>query len=419
MPQGPAKAGLFDYTLSKQLTNMATFSIGEPSVKPKPQQWTPFALGFRPFFLLAGLSAVLMLAWWSLSFTLGPATQSYYGHVGWHGHEMIFGYSIAVVAGFLLTAARNWTGFPTLNGKPLAALALWWVLGRILPFFPLPAALIAVVDLSFLPILAFALFRPLWKGQHYKSFLFVVMILGMALANLFVHLDLLGYMENTARFGLYSGLYLILILIALMGGRVIPYFTERSLEGFTRGGRPMIEYGAFATLMTLAIADSLELDAIKVALAALFTGLFHALRYWGWFTPRVFSVPLLWVLHSAYLWLIVGFFLKFAAAQDWVSPFVALHALTVGGIGIITLGMMARVGLGHTGRELVVPSSVIIGFGLINLAALLRVVMPLAAPGQYPLWVALSGALWAMSFALFVLAYLPMLLKSRVDGQPG
>lgn len=400
---------------------MATFSIGEPTLRPKPSQWTPFALAFRPFFLLGGLSASLMLAWWSLSFTLGPQTHSYYGHIGWHGHEMIFGYGVAVAAGFLLTAARNWTGRPTASGRYLAALAGLWLLGRLLPFAAglVPAPLIALVDGAFLYVLTFALARPLWKGQHYKSFLFVAMLLGMALANTLVHLDVLGYAPGLAHLGLYSGLYLLILLIAVMGGRVIPYFTERSLEGFTRKERPMVEYGAFATLIALAIADGLQLAPIKVALAALCAGLFHALRYAGWFTPRVYRVPLLWVLHTAYLWLVLGFFLKAAAAQGWLSSFVALHALTVGGIGIITLGMMARVGLGHTGRELRVPPSVVFGFALLNVAALLRVLMPLLWPEAYSLWVGLSGALWSVSFALFVIAYTPMLLKSRVDGQAG
>ena len=192
-----------------------------------------FNLGFRPFFLLSGVFAVILMALWIPAFTAGRALSTYYGQIGWHSHEMIFGYVAGVIAGFLLTAVRNWTGRATATGGSLAALLTLWLLGRILPFFAatIPAWLISVVDLAFLPALTVSIAMPLMRQGEKRNLLFLPLMLGFFAGNLLVHLELLGLVPGVARHGVFLGLYLIILLIVIMGGRVIPFFTEAGFAG--------------------------------------------------------------------------------------------------------------------------------------------------------------------------------------------
>ena len=193
-----------------------------------------FALGFRPFFLLSGILAVILVAAWVSAFVGWLSFGSYYGQIGWHSHEMIFGYSCAVIAGFLLTAARNWTERPTASGALLAFLVVLWLAGRILPLFSaaLSGWLIALADLAFLPAVTVAIGVPLARKAEKRNLVFLAVLIVLFAANLLVHLDLLGFAPGLARRGVFLGLHLILLLIVIMGGRVIPFFTERALQGF-------------------------------------------------------------------------------------------------------------------------------------------------------------------------------------------
>ena len=380
-----------------------------------------FALGFRPFFLAAGVAAVTLLSIWLFLYSAGGRESTYYGSVGWHGHEMLFGFAVAVISGFLLTAVRNWTSIPTLSGKPLAALAGLWLLGRILPFFPeaLPSWLIATTDFLFLPIVAIALSVPLLKSGMKRNLIFIAVLLAMALANLLIHLQQLGFTNNTAALGTTLIINLIILLITIMGGRVIPFFIERALPGATVKRWRSIEVLAITTVLALVVADLFPSAGPITLVIALFAAASHGVRYVGWHNHRLWSVPLLWVLFSSYGWIIIGFLLKALAASGSVSPFLALHAFTVGGIGMLTLGMMARVSLGHTGRKMAAGRLLVLAFFLINLAALVRVLFPLALPEFYPHFIYLSGGLWIGAFLLFTIAYTPVLTRPRVDGRPG
>ncbi|MEK7230316.1 MAG: NnrS family protein [Candidatus Binatota bacterium] len=383
--------------------------------------FTLFALGFRPFFLMAGIFAVILMAIWAGAFVTNRPLTTYYGMTGWHSHEMIFGYACAVIAGFLLTAVRNWTGMETAKGPPLAGLSALWLAGRIMPFFPggLPPWLIALVDLLFLPALALSLAIPLVRGGQKRNLFFIPLLGAFALADLLVHLELFGFAYGSARAGNFLALDLIILLIVIMGGRVIPFFTERALSGVSPRKWQWLEWSSIASVIAFMLAELFLPGSIPAGVMAGLAAASNGLRLAGWYTKRFWAVPLLWVLHLGYAWVVVGFCLKTLAVLDLVPPQLTLHAFTVGGIGVLTLGMMARVSLGHTGRPLKAAGPVAFAFALINLAAVLRGIVPIIFPYWFLQLVALSGGLWILSFLIFVVIYTPILISPRVDGGLG
>lgn len=396
---------------------MALLNLDEP--RSSVRGWAPFALGFRPFFLLAGLAAVVLLLLWGWAFTTGHLLHNYYGYIGWHSHEMLFGYASAVIAGFLLTAARNWTGVQTLRGLPLALLALLWLAGRVAPFVSaLPPWLIALIDLSFLPLFAVALVVPLLRARHYQSLVFVAIATALFCGNLLIHLQRLGITSDTAQRGTYLTVDLILLTIVVMGGRVIPFFTEKGLSsGFVARSWRGVELTAPISVLLLGVFEVVWPEPLAVGLAAAAAAIANGWRLYGWYTRGVWRVPLLWVLHVGYAFLALGFALRALAAAGHFPPLLALHALTIGGIGGISLGMMARVTLGHTGRALEPPRLMSWAFAAVYGATLARVFLPFAVP--YHIAVGIAAALWVLGFGIFVVIYAPMLMRVRVDGRPG
>ena len=380
-----------------------------------------FNLGFRPFFLLSGMFAVILMGLWVPSFIGGRALSTYYGQISWHSHEMIFGYAAGVIAGFLLTAVRNWTGLATATGSSLAALVALWLLGRILPFFveTIPGWLISVVDLAFLPALTASIAVPLIRHAEKRNLLFLPLMLALFAGNLLVHLELLGGVPGVARYGIFLGLYLIILLIVIMGGRVIPFFTERALSGVVIKRRPLIEWLAPVTVIAFMFAELLFPNSQVAGVLAGLAAIINAIRVVSWYSHRCWQVPLLWVLHLGYGWIVVGFLLKAAAAFGLIAAQFTIHAFTVGGIGVLTFGMMARVALGHTARPLRVGSSMAVAFALLNVAAIFRGLLPAFLPLWFSQLILLSGLLWIAAFLVFVIVYMPILTQSRIDGQPG
>ncbi len=380
-----------------------------------------FALSFRPFFLLAGIFAVALIALWAPAFTGNYNLETYYGMIGWHSHEMIFGYTIAVVAGFLLTAVRNWTGIDTPTGAPLAALSALWLIGRIAPFFPneLPIWLIALSDLAFLPALAAAITVPLLRSGQKRNLIFLPLLAGLFLADLLVHLASFGFDIRIGRAGTFLGLDLIVLLIVIMGGRVIPFFTERRLAGVKPRRWRSVEWFSISTVIAFLLAELWAPDSWLSGILAMLAALSNGVRLGGWYTRKFWPVPLLWVLHVGYAWIVVGFFLRALGAAGWVPSQFTVHAFTVGGVGVLTLGMMARVSLGHTGRPLKVTISMVVAFVLINLAAAARGVLPIFFPEWFPQLIIVSAILWILSFLIFLFIYTPILVSPRMDGLPG
>ena len=380
-------------------------------------------LGFRPFFLLAGISAVCFILYW-LYLLNGGAAATAYAAVSWHAHEMLFGYTVAVIAGFLLTAEKNWTNLQTEQGLWLAILALLWLAGRIAPWLMLPAWLVALIDLSFLPLLALVLLRPLLKTSQYQHLIFVVILLVLFVADLLFHLGNLNSAWKISALGIRLAWLTIVFLITVMGGRVIPFFIERgtgSLRKVHQSRR--IDIIGFITLLAWIVATLIAPGHVYVAYLAGIAGILQLLRCWGWHLAALWRVPMLWILYLGYAWIPIGLFLYAYAVftAGTVSP--ALHAFTAGTIGMLTLGMMARVSLGHTGRAIESSPLLVTAFVLVTCGALLRVLGPLLLVHQlqipYLTIITGAGLLWALAFFLFVIGYVPILMQARVDGRPG
>lgn len=395
-------------------------SLSEQQYEARPAGLALFALGFRPFFLCAGIAAVVLMVIWLLGYTKRDPLLTYYGSSGWHAHEMLFGYVVAVVAGFLLTAVRNWTNSETMRGMPLAALTLLWLAGRILPLLLfIPPWMVALVDLAFLPVLAIVLAVPLVRAKQNRN-LFVVALLGvLMLANVLVHSEWLGYAMDTARLGEVLAIYTLVLLITVIAGRVIPFFIASALPAAKVLSRPAIDYMSIITVILLALSDLFSPSVRVVVVCALLAALVHAWRLRGWMVWAALTQPLLAVLLVGYAWLVVGFALLAFAYSGYISTMLAFHALMVGGIGVLTLGMMARVALGHTGRPLRASPLVALAFFLVNVAAIVRVAGPPLTLRYTQAVISAAGALWITGFVLFLVIYIPILVQPRVDGRPG
>jgi len=380
-----------------------------------------FALGFRAFFVLAGLSALMLIVLWNAIFKGELVHANYFVPNLWHAHEMLLGYSVAVVAGFLLTAVKNWTGRPTLSGDQLGSLCLLWLYGRILPFYAglLPDGLIALVDFLFLPLLAYRVSLPILQAKQTVNLVFVAILLVLAAGNGLVHAQMLGWTNASANLGIGLVLATLVVLILVIAGRVYPFFTERAISGTMVTKNPLIEGLSIASAVLVFALQLAHVSGTGLAVAAIIAALANFARVYGWYVPRIRYVPLLWVLYVGYGWIITGFGLTALAAYQLVLPSLALHAFTVGGIAVVTLGMMARVSLGHTGRALRVSNAIALAFVLINVAALLRVLLPIALPNWYDWLVYGSTLCWLAAFALFIVVYLPILTQARIDGQEG
>ncbi len=388
-----------------------------PTATGAPSGFALWNLGFRPFYLAAGVFAVLALVLWVAQFA-GWLAGTYLRDPLWHAHEMIFGYAFAVIAGFLLTAVCNWTGLSTPTGARLAAIVALWIAGRVLLATPWPL-LAAVADTAFALALAAGIGVPLVKSGNRRNYFFIALILAIGGANLAFHLAMNGPLDIPVRDMLQLGLNLIAFIMALMGGRVIPMFTANGVPGTQPVRRVWLERTALASLLVLLAADLAHLPAAVVAVIAGVSAAAHAWRLALWQPLRTRGTPLVWILHAAYAWLVLYLMLRALAGFGVVPPNLATHALTIGAIGGLTLGMMTRTARGHTGRPLRAEAAETACYVLINLAAFVHVFVPLAAPASYRDAAIVSGVLWAAAFALFVGKYWTILTRPRVDGRSG
>lgn len=379
-------------------------------------------LAFRPFFLAGGLLAVLAIPLWLAAFSGSlSGWQPAGGWLGWHRHELLFGFGLAIIAGFLLTAVQTWTGRPGLSGKPLAALALLWLAARVAWLVNAPWPLLVMLEMAFPLAVAVLMGFTLWKVRQQRNYPIVVVLLLLAGAD---GLSLLGVVEGHEgwqRQGVLTGIWLVAAMMGLIGGRVIPFFTQRGLGRVDAVGPwPWLDWLLLigSPLVALLYAAGPALNAnIWVGLLFAVLGAGHLVRLVRWHDRALWRVPLLWSLHLAYGWLAVAC-LGMALWHFGVplNPSLAVHCLTIGAMGGLVLAMIARVTLGHTGRALEPPPGMTLAFILLNLACLSRVVLI----GFFPLpalW--LAGLCWALAFALYAWRYGPMLLRARVDGHPG
>jgi len=398
--------------------------IIENSIEYDGNAWALFRLGFRPFFLAATLLAIVSMVIWMAELVFYvrvlPTTVP---PIYWHAHEMIYGYALAVIAGFLLTAVRNWTNIQTLHGLPLQLLLLLWVLARISVLLPGQQALLATVILDnlFIAYLSVALTVPVVQAKLWKNMGVISKLYFFLIGNVIYALGLFGLFHDGQRIGLFIGLYMILSLILVLSRRVAPMFIERGVGyAVTLKNHIWVDIGCFLLFLIFAVTDIFFTSPAIVAYLAAALCVLHSIRLWGWYTHGIWSKPLLWGLYLGYGWMIIGFALKVAVFITGISPSLAVHAFTVGGIGMMTLAMMSRISLGHTGRDISQPPT---GVGLIFLVlcvgAVVRVIFPMILAEHYQLWIGLSQGLWITAFALFLFRYASILVYPRTDGQWG
>lgn len=386
-----------------------------PSSNQGPSLAAFLSLGFRPLFLGAALFAILSIGLWALALHGIDLIEPGYGIVMWHTHEMVFGYGSAVLSGFLLTAVPNWTGRQPLSGLGLGALCLLWLAGRGVMMVEAPQSLVIGLNLAFLPIVLVVMTREIIAARNWRNMMVLGPIALFALANGIFHFEAVrfGYSEYGVRLGMAA----LVFLIMLIGGRIVPAFSRNWLVkqgakrlpvGFARLDG-VILLGSVVALMLWVLVPVGLITALLLCVIALLHGVRMA-RWAGWATR---GNPLLFVLHAAYAMIPAGLaLLALGAGTDDVGvQIAALHLLGIGAIGTMTLAVMIRASLGHTGRALRADRWLMSGLALIFAAAIMRVLAEIAVGP--PIWTDLSAVLWMAGFALFILRIGPSLLTPR------
>jgi uncharacterized protein involved in response to NO len=386
-----------------------------------------FNLGFRPFFLGAAIFAVLSIASWIAIYTSHHHMQiSGILPSQWHAHEMLYGYGIAVVAGFLLTAVKNWTGVQTLHGKPLLAIFALWCAARLLLLFGTAFLLwAALADLLFGLLLIAAITLPILRARQWQQLGIVTKLLLLWIGNLVFYLGSFQLLEHGMPYAINGAVFLFVSLILMIGRRVIPFFIERGVAHLV-ADKVELKQHKWLDISILVLFVGLFVNEIFThvgglsALLALALFALNGYRLFNWHTPALWHVPLLWSLYVS-SWLInVGFLFYGLQIPLGIAPLLTLHLFTIGGIGLMTIGMMSRVALGHTGRDIRNSSRWLnLAFAAIVASAVFRIVLPLFAMESYTNWVIISASLWITGFVIFLLIYTPILCKPRVDGTYG
>lgn len=391
--------------------------------RSKALQITPFLrLGFRPFFLLGAVLAMLAVPLWVMALTGHfDSWQPVGGWLPWHRHELLFGFAGAIVAGFLLTAVQTWTGVPGLSGNLLLGLVVVWVLARLSWLVGMPVGWVVLFNALFMPLVALQMARSVWPVRQVRNYPLVVVLIVLSLLQLLVLWGVATGNEALQRQGVLSGVWGVGALMSIIGGRVIPFFTQRGLLRLQQV--PPVPWLELALQMGTAIIilsfafgwaqeRNLFLGLIFIAMAA-----GHGVRMGRWYDKGIWKVPLLWSLHLAYAWFVVAFLTTGLWFVGWLANFsLAVHSLTVGGMSGLILAMMARVTLGHTGRMLTPPRAMVWGFVIFNIGALFRV---FGVEVAYVFFLWMAAIFWAVSLLIYVVNYGPMLWRARVDGAPG
>lgn len=395
-------------------------------------------LSFRIFFSAAAVFAVVMMVLWSFVFTGHTDIDAQVlNPLYWHGHEMIYGYALAVVAGFLLTAVKTWTGVMMPHGYKLLGIFSCWLLARLswLAFglgMTIAGSSIsllyvaAVFDLLFIGLMAFVIFRAVLQVKQYKQMGILAKLALLTLGNGLCYWGIISADMSTTKVGIYLGFYLIIGLVLTIGRRVVPFFIERGLsvtnaegvkETVTLRNSKVQDIASLLFFLAFFIVDLFYPNKYLLTVTALGVAVVNIVRLVGWYHRGIWQKPLLWSLYIAFLGMCLSFLLY--ALQPWLgyAHSIAMHGLAIAGIGMMTVAMMTRVSLGHTGRSIhQPPKSVNIMYILMVLVFVSRVLLPLVDMSHYLLWIMIAQSAWIACFVLFCMSYLPMLARPRPDG---
>jgi len=382
-------------------------------------------LAFRPFFLLAAVYAAVSIGLWALVLRGMVSFQPYGNSVFWHGHELLFGFATAILTGFLLTAVQTWTSQPGLQGKPLLALVLLWLLARFLMAFPIiPFPLIGAIDCAFLLSVTWAFAVPVFKSGNKRNFKFVIVLLVMATANALSHYGQWAGDNSISWRGLYLFIWLLILVISIITGRIMPMFTANGAGVERVNNSPWLETTTIGLTLILVLNEGLGLKVYSgptfSALLLIAGACFHLLRFLRWRFWLTFSIPLLWSLHASYVFIPLGFSaLALSHVTEAISASTATHWLTAGAMANMMLAMISRVALGHTGRPLSPHKLMSVSFILLLLSAVIRGFGAEVFGQYYFNWLSASAVAWVIAFLLYALLYWRILVSPRVDGKAG
>ena len=375
-------------------------------------------LGFRPFYLGAALLACLAIPLWVAVFRGWVSLPLAISPTLWHAHEMLYGFAVGVIVGFLLTAVKAWTGLQTPRGPLLGGLFLLWLAARVAALGA-PYGLYALLDMLLLPAVAISLLRVLVQAGNKRNIPLISLLLLMAVANAVFHLSALGWLALPALHALYAELAMVIMVVSVITGRVVPMFTKNVTPGLVikvsrRFELSLLALTALALLLWVCAAPA-ALAGSALAIAALL----HALRLASWKPWVTLGRPILWILHLAYAWLPLGLALLALAQWGWLAPSLGVHALGVGVVGGLIIGMLTRTARGHTGRPLQPSRAETLAYSLVLLAAVVRVLLPMLQPSWYVMALDAAACLWAVAFAIYLFIYTPWLTRTRLDGKDG
>lgn len=377
-------------------------------------------LGFRPFYALASVFAIVAIIVWLGAFAGFSGTGGYLHGLAWHSHEMLFGFAMAVIAGFLLTAVRNWTGLETPTGLALAILAGLWLAARVL-IIAGPIALASIIDVLFLPALTIAVAIPIVRSRNQRNYKVIGVLLALAVCHAIFHLASQGYVPaGLSRTSVFAAIDIVVILLAIVAGRVIPAFTKNAVPESNPRHERWVENVTFVSMALVAVltlvSGSWTPPAILLTSLLIVAAAAHATRLSLWDPVSTVRNPLLWMMPAAYSWIAFAFLLRALAPGGVVPAGTWIHAVTMGAVSGLMIAMMMRSSLGHTGRELVANHTDMAAFLLIQLATVVRIIGSIAAGDSYRFWIVAAGFFWCLAFLLFALRYVPMLVRARVKG---
>lgn len=388
--------------------------------KPSSTMFTaPFwGRGFRPFFFLGTIFSILSIAIWGAFYAgIGITPPVFFlDPISWHAHEMIYGFSMAIVAGFLLTAVANWTGGAPARQIHLAGLCALWIMGRIVMGIDLglPTWLIITLEVLFVPALAISLAIPLLRSWNKRNFVFLTLLSVLCACDLWFLIG--GDMS-----ALYVALMMVLMMVSLIGGRIIPAFTvaalrRRGIQAF-QTDQDKMDIAALASLVAVTLCLVFAKQTIILGVVAAASSIIHGIRMRHYHSIKSLQDPLLWILHAGYGWLVIGLALLALTGFGLFETKAVIHALTAGCIGSMILGMICRVTLGHTGRVLHADPLTTLSFYAIQIAATMRVFGPMLSPDHTTQWIIYSALLWTLCFAAYLIVFTGMLFSPRPDGQ--
>lgn len=390
----------------------------------------PLEYGFRPFFLFSGIYATSALVAWILAYGEVWHLPTNWAPAAWHAHEMVFGFAGAAVAGFLLTAVPSWTNTKAVRGPALGVLVLSWLVGRAAMWGSawLPEALVAALDLAHLPLLAWLTLKPVGQARDRRNYPFFALLGVLFAANALMHAQAAGLVVPAYVAVPRIGVWVLVVMVTIVSGRIVPAFTRNYLRSLAKPGETphevtspvALEVASILAVLGVGLSDVLSAPPVLRGSLAVVAALALLGRSARWGGVRTWRNPIVWSLHVGHTWLIVAMGLIALAGLGGVAAGTsALHALNAGALGTMVLAVMSRASLGHTGRPLKVSNLTVASYVLVTLGAAVRVFGPLLWPGGYVPSMVAGGSLWAAGFALFVVAYAPILTRPRPDGREG